>query len=103
MTRTTKWRLLGVLIAAAVIVTLPFTVPFRRWVFDFLPLLVLLACPLIHLVMHRHHGARHQPSDQRAPHDVQPGGPLLTPGRYPRRANRSGLASHSALPSAERK
>jgi hypothetical protein len=101
MTHITKWRLGAALIAAAVIATLPLTVAFRRWVFDFLPLLVLPACLLLHLVMHRHHGTRHQPSDQRAPRDEPPGGPPLTPGRRPRRANRSGSASHSALQSAE--
>lgn len=101
MTRTIQWRLVGALTAAIVIATLPFTVTVRRWVFDFLPLLVLLACPLIHAVMYRHHGASRQPSDERPPRDELPGGPPLTPGRRPRRANRSGVASRSALPLAE--
>ena len=57
MTRITKWRIAWAVLAVALIATLPFTVPFRRWLFDFLPLLVLLACPLIHLVMHRRHGS----------------------------------------------
>ena len=101
MMRITRWRLAGALLAVAVVATLPFTVTFRRWVFDFLPLLVLLACPLMHVVTHRRHGTHHRPSDQRAPRALQAGGPLPTPSRHPRGANRSGLASNAALPSAE--
>jgi hypothetical protein len=37
----------------------------RQHVVDFLPFLILLACPLMHLFMHHGHGAR--------PHDGRPG------------------------------
>jgi len=37
----------------------------RQHVLDFLPFLILLACPLMHLFMHHGHGAR--------PHDGGPG------------------------------
>lgn len=55
MTRTTRWHLLYALPAIAVVATLPHTIEFRRWLLDMLPLLVLLACCLAHLVRHRHH------------------------------------------------
>lgn len=101
MTRLTRWGLAGALTAAAVIVTLPFTVTFRRWVFDFLPLLVLLACALLHLVTHRLHGTRHEPSDERTTRDVRPRNGVCTPDRDPRRANPSVLAPAATLQSVE--
>lgn len=63
MTRRTLWRLACALLAIAVVATLPYTVAFRRWLFDMLPLLVLLACPLMHLVMHRRHGSHETHTD----------------------------------------
>ena len=57
MTRITKWRLACALLAIVVVATLPLTVAFRRGLLDMLPLLVLLACPLMHFLMHRRHGS----------------------------------------------
>jgi hypothetical protein len=60
MTRTAKWCLLALALAllVALLVTLPRTVAVRRWVFDLLPLIVLMACPLLHLGSHGHHAHR---------------------------------------------
>lgn len=67
MTRPTKWHLAGALLAVVVIATLPSTVAFRRWLLDFLPLIVLLACPLLHVAMHPKHQGVHGPPRPRAP------------------------------------
>jgi len=40
------------------VVALYFVVEHRAHVFGVLPYLVLLACPVMHLFMHRHHGGR---------------------------------------------
>lgn len=70
MTRNTQRHLAGVLLAGIVLITLPFTVTIRRLLLDYLPLLVLVACTLVHLVMHRHRGASTKPSHQGAPRAI---------------------------------
>lgn len=60
MTRTVKWGAPGLALLVALVVTLPETVAVRRWVFDLLPLLVLLACPILHLGGHGRHAHRAQ-------------------------------------------
>lgn len=64
MTRPVKWGAPGLALLVALVVTLPETVTVRRWVFDLLPLLVLLACPLLHLAGHGRHARRaHAPTE----------------------------------------
>ena len=77
MTRITKWRLAGAALAVAFIATLPYTVTPRRWLYDFLPLLVLLACPVMHLLVHRRHG-RHA-AHAGAPSHALPDEPAIAP------------------------
>lgn len=66
--RTVKWSALALALLVALVVTLPETVAVRRWVFDLLPLLVLVACPLLHLAGHgRHaHGGHRRTEDRDA-------------------------------------
>lgn len=68
MTRTGKWIVLALALLVALIATLPQTLAVRRWVFDLLPLLVLLACPLFHRFGHAQHrpGRPDQSSHRRA-------------------------------------
>lgn len=60
-TGTATWRLLALASLVALVVTLPQTVDVRRRVFDLLPLIVLLACPLVHLAGHGPHAHRAHP------------------------------------------
>ena len=63
MTRTLKGIVLAAALLVVLIVTLPETVAVRRWVFDLLPLIVLVACPLLHLTGHGDHARRaHAPT-----------------------------------------
>lgn len=70
MTRNTKRHLAGVLLASIVLTTLPFTATIRRLPLEYLTLLVLLACTLVHLVTHWYRGASRKPSRQGAPRAI---------------------------------
>lgn len=92
MMRTTKWRFACAVLAIAG-ATLPYTVAFRRWLFDMLPLLVLLACPLAHFIMHRRHGG-HAPRADEPSHaaHTEPAVAPLPP--YARRASSAPTGAH---------
>lgn len=89
MNRTVRWSALALLLVIVLFATLPQTVAARRWVFDLLPLIVLLACLLFHLVGHAHH--------RRAP---RPSVPLLRTARDKRMLVLFSLASLAWAPSA---
>lgn len=92
MTRRKIWRFACALLAIAVVATLPYTVAFRRWLFDMLPLLVLLACPLMHLVMHRRHGSHDTPAGAPS-HATRDEPPVVPLPSYAERASSSPTAT----------
>ena len=56
------WRVIIWLAGPAALVYL--VIEHRPHLFGWLPYLVLLACPLMHLFMHRKHGHRHGAADK---------------------------------------
>ena len=57
------------LLAVAVVVASYFVIWHQQHVFAALPMLVILACPLMHIFMHGGHGHHHHGGQERKPND----------------------------------
>jgi len=69
--RRAAWILAGFLLVAAYFLVMEHRAHLSGWL-QYLPLLLVLACPLMHIFMHRghgHHGARTPPRTRDTPGD----------------------------------